>query len=244
MSLIYGHRGASADAPENTLRAFALAAEQQADGVELDVQLTRDGQLVVFHDENLARVTGEKGRLCDRTWEELRRLPIRLPGATAEDGIPLLSEVLTLLHNRGLRVNIELKNSEILYDGLEERCLEAVARAGMEERTLYSSFNHISMVRLKRLSPSARCGLLYSCTMVEPWRYAAGLGMDALHPHYSELQQENEVPEAHAAGLEVNPWTVNSEEALRWVIRLGADRIITNEPGKARALLKAEQTDL
>ncbi len=244
MTLIYGHRGASADAPENTLRAFALAAEQQADGVELDVQLTRDGRLVVFHDETLERVTGEMGRLCDRTWEELRRLPIRLPGALPEDGIPLLSEVMTLLHDRGLQVNIELKNSVILYDRLEERCLETVARAGMEKRTLYSSFNHVSMVRLKRLSPSARCGLLYDCTMVEPWRYAAGLGMDALHPHYSELQQAGEVPAAHAVGLEVNPWTVNGTEALGQIIRLGADRIITNEPGKARALLMAEQDGL
>ena len=81
MPLIYGHRGASADAPENTMRAFALAADQQADGVELDVQLSRDGHLVVFHDETLERVTGESGMVCDNTLDELRRLPIRLPSA-------------------------------------------------------------------------------------------------------------------------------------------------------------------
>lgn len=244
MPLIYGHRGASADAPENTLRAFALAADQQADGVELDVQLSRDGHLVVFHDETLERVTGESGMVCDNTLDELRRLPIRLPSALPGDGIPLLSEVLALLHDRGLQVNIELKNSVIFYEQMEERCLEAVARAGMEERTLYSSFNHTSMVRMKRLSPSARCGLLYDCIMMEPWRYAAAMGMDALHPNYRELRVEGEMAATHAAGLEINPWTVNETEDLLQVIRLGADRIITNEPGKARTLLRTEQNNL
>ena len=96
----------------------------------------------------------------------------------------------------------------------------------MLERMLFSSFNHHSMVRMKQIDKSLRCGLLYECTMVRPWDYAVSLGMDALHPHYSEvLVPGGECEAAHAAGLEVNPWTVNAEDDLRRVIAAGADQL-------------------
>lgn len=238
MQMIYAHRGASAYAPENTLRAFELACDMHADGVELDVQLTRDRQLVVIHDETIDRVTSGTGLVGGYTYAELCRFPVtRVGEGTARDKIPLLSDVLALLKERGVKLNMELKNSYCTYHGMEELCLQAVADAGMTENTLYSSFNHYSLMRIKRLLPQAQCGILYDCRMIHPWRYAASYGMDALHPHFSELSEEREIPESHMLHLEVNPWTVNSEADLRRMIAIGADRIITNYPDLGRALL-------
>ena len=240
---IYAHRGASAYAPENTMRAFQLAADMRADGVELDVQLTRDRKIVVFHDETLERVTEEEGAVMSYTADQLRkmRVTMRQPGEQGEE-IPLLSEVLSFLKEKNMQVNIELKNSVFRYFGMEELVLDAVAAAGMEDRVLYSSLNHYSMLRVKELNKNAPCGLLYQCTMVEPWRYAGSLGMNALHPQFSELGEERETREAHRMNIEVNPWTVDRDSDLRRVIALGADRIITNYPARARALMdEAEQ---
>ena len=116
MQKIYAHRGASGYAPENTLRAFALAADMGADGVELDVQISKDGRLVVFHDDELSRLTGFTGSVADYTYAELCRMPvIHAVDATERDVAPLLEDVLALLHERGLSVNIELKNSRAAF---------------------------------------------------------------------------------------------------------------------------------
>lgn len=242
MQMIYAHRGASGYAPENTCRAFELACDMGADGVELDVQLTKDRRLVVFHDETIDRVTDGSGAIAEMTYEELLHYPItKAAGADGTDRVPLLQDVLALLKRRGLKVNIELKNSVHPYPGLEELCAAEVAAAGMATDTLYSSFNHYSLLRMKQLLPDAPCGLLYEATLVKPWTYAAALGMNALHPHFSELLVPEEVAESHALGLEVNPWTVNRDEQLRWVIASGADRVITNYPDRALAILREKR---
>lgn len=240
MQMIYAHRGASGYAPENSLRAFELAADMGADGVELDVQLTKDGKLVVFHDETLGRVTEGRGLLSEHTYEELLHVPlVHTSGGTNEDRIPLLSDVLALLYRRDLRVNIELKNSLNPYPGMEELCIRQVRQAHMEKCTLYSSFNHYSLMHVKELDPHAPCGILYDAALLQPWRYAAAMGFDALHPHYSEplFIAQDEVEQAHRLGLEVNPWTVNDEDTVRLAVAKGCDRIISNYPDRARAIL-------
>ena len=187
MQKIYAHRGASGYAPENTLRAFGLAAYMGADGVELDVQISKDGRLVVFHDDELSRLTGFTGSVADYTYAELCRMPvIHAVDATERDVAPLLEDVLALLHERGLSVNIELKNSRAAFPALEEKTLEAVEKAGMREKTIYSSFNHYSLLKVRRLDPNAVCGLLYDAMLYQPWDYARQLGVQALHPHFSE----------------------------------------------------------
>lgn len=237
---IYAHRGASGYAPENTLEAFELAAKQGAYGVELDVHITADGCLVVAHDETVNRCSNGTGLIAEMTLSELKALRFNktFPEYTNAT-IPTFREVLQLLAPTGLHVNVELKNSLIDYPDLERRCVEEAAKEGMLERLIFSSFNHYSMLRLKALDKSLRCGLLYECTMVRPWEYAVSLGMDALHPHFSEvLVPGGECEAAHAVGLEVNPWTVNDEKKLKDVISAGADRIITNYPDRALKLLE------
>ena len=238
---VYGHRGASGYAPENTLEAFELAVQQGAHGVELDVHLSRDGELVVAHDETIERVSDGTGRLCDHSLSELKRLRFNKTHPEYQNArIPTLGEVFELLAPTGLKVNVELKNSLIDYPDLEARCVELAARMGMTERVLYSSFNHHSLLRLKAIDPSIPCGILYECTMVKPWEYAHALGMNALHPHFSELLIPGECDSAHALGLEVNPWTVNDEADILMACRAGADRLITNYPDRALSNLAAQ----
>ena len=240
MQYVYAHRGASGYAPENTLKAFDLAADMHAYGVELDVQRTRDGVLVVFHDETVDRVTDGHGRIADMTLAELRKLRVCKPLPEVTDQvIPTLEEVYTLLHDRGLYCNAELKNSVIFYENLEAEAMEMAAKTGMSDRLLYSSFNHYSMRRVKQLDCKARAGLLYGGVLLyEPWAYAVNMGVDALHPHFAEpLRISDEITCAHRRGIEVNPWTVNTEVDLQTVIAAGADRIITNYPDRALAIL-------
>ena len=232
---IYAHRGASGYAPENTLEAFDLASRIGADGVELDVHLCRSGEIVVAHDETVDRVADGTGMIRSLSLSELKAMRFnRLHPEYAESRIPLLSEVFDLLLPTSLSVNIELKNSIVDYPDLERKVLELTAKEFDVKRVLFSSFNHHSMLRMKQLAPSVPCGLLYEAALVDPWEYAKKLGMDAIHPHYSEvLLTPGECPAAHASGIMVNTWTVNSQEAMEAVLQKGADILITNFPDQA-----------
>lgn len=236
---ICGHRGASGYAPENTLEAFQLAVDLGADAVELDVQLTRDGQLLVAHDETIDRVSNGTGPIAAQTLTALKkydfnRVHPEYEGAKA----PTLNEVFELLKPTRLMINVELKNSINPYPGMEERCLELAAKMGMEERIIYSSFNHYSLLRVKEIDNKAVCGLLFSDILVRPWKYALEVGVEALHPHFGQtIYLEDFCRKAHEAGLAVNVWTVNFERDMKRVIELGCDMMITNYPDRAKALL-------
>lgn len=236
---ICGHRGASGYAPENTLEAFQLAVDLGADAVELDVQLTRDGQILVAHDETIDRVSNGTGPIAAQTLAALKkydfnRVHPEYEGAKA----PTLNEVFELLKPTRLMINVELKNSINPYPGMEERCLELAAKMGMEERIIYSSFNHYSLLRVKEIDNKAVCGLLFSDILVRPWKYALEVGVEALHPHFGQtIYLEDFCRKAHEVGLAVNVWTVNFERDMKRVIELGCDMMITNYPDRAKALL-------
>ncbi len=231
MQQAYAHRGSSGEAPENTLEAFDLAIKQGAHGLELDVHISRDGQIVVAHDETIDRVSNGSGLIADMSVAELKRFNYNKACPQYSKGtLPTLEEVYGLLKPSGLHVNVELKNSVLDYPGLEKKCVELAARMGMESRVLYSSFNHYSLKRIKEMDPSIPCGLLYDAVMVAPWDYGIALGMDALHPHYSSLQFDDLCQNAHQAGIRVNPWTVNDMDHIEMALKLGADIVISNYP--------------
>lgn len=239
MTKIYAHRGASGYAPENTLEAFALAAEQGAQGVELDVHLSKDGEVVVAHDEQVDRVSDGEGLLVDMTVAELKKLTFsRVMPEFAPCRMPTLREVYALLKPTGLEVNVELKTNAIAYEDIERKCVDLAAEMGMTERVLYSSFNHYSLLKIKEIDRSLPCGLLYEATMVWPWKYAKEIGMEALHPHFYQLMVPSFTHNAHKEKILVNPWTVNREEDLRWVFDCGADIVITNYPDRALEILR------
>ena len=235
--LIWGHRGASGHAPENTLPAFELAADMGADGVELDVQETKDGVLVVCHDETIDRTSSGAGWLKDFTFDELRKLDFS-NGNAAYEGvkIPTMEEVFNLLAPTGLTINIELKTGIVFYDRIEEKILELAGRKYRADRIIYSSFNHYSVCKIKSLDPSAKVGLLYADGPVDMPGYGHRLCADALHPAFYNLRYPDYMEDCRKYGLDVNVWTVNTTEELMTCRQLGVNAIITNYPDKAKKL--------
>lgn len=229
---VWAHRGASGYAPENTLEAFKKAEKMKADGVELDVQLTKDEELVVIHDETVDRVSGEKGFVKDYTLKELKRLNVskHMPSYDKKTRIPTLDEVFDLLKNTEMTINIELKNGIVQYKNLEKKVLALVEEYDMLDRIWCSSFNHESIVRMKKLCPDMRCGLLFSDIIVNPAEYASELHVDALHPATYHMQDENYIDKAHGRGLRAHVWTVNEKHEMKALVKAEADAIITNYP--------------
>ena len=160
MSLNFAHRGWSGLYPENTLLAFQKAIDLGVDGFEMDVQLSRDGEVVVFHDETLDRVTGYHGYLRDLTVSELKRLDASsgFRGLYGKNEIPTLREFLELVAPTELIVNMELKNNRQYYPQLEEKVIALVRAFGMEKRVIFSSFNNVSILRCRRLATEIDAG--------------------------------------------------------------------------------------
>ncbi|MGI6172805.1 MAG: glycerophosphodiester phosphodiesterase [Christensenellales bacterium] len=237
---IWAHRGASAYAPENTLEAFALAAEMGADGVELDVCCSKDGEVVVCHDATIDRTSTGTGLVADHTLAELKEFSFgkRFPGFE-QAKIPTLREVFALLLPTGLTVNVEIKKDSALCDGIEEKCIAIAKECAMEDRVLYSSFDHESLRIILKIKPDAKTGLLYGEDIENAERYAVEQGAAALHPHYKNLYKGGAIERAHAVGVKVHPWTVNAEEDIARLLDLGADAIITDKPDLARKIRDA-----
>ena len=233
---IWAHRGASDVAPENTLPAFELAVRRGADGIELDVQRTADGHLVVCHDETVERTSDGQGAIVDLTLAQLRSLDFSagmdgFPGTR----IPLLAEVLELMRPTNLLVNVELKDSEEAYPGMADEALRLAADLGMSERVLWSSFNHQTLRAIRDADPDARTGVLVVEPLVDIWHYAERLGAQAVHPYFRSLRfMPDAVDRCHAGGVQVNVWTVNTPEQLADMTALGVDAVISNVPDLGR----------
>lgn len=234
MTKVWAHRGASGYAPENTLDSFGLAVEQQADGVELDVQLTKDDKIVVIHDETIDRVSGKNGFVKDFTLDELKELNVSLPIKDFKPTqIPTLEEVYDLLKGTGLTINVEIKSSLIWYPEIERKTLELTKRMGMEDKVLYSSFNHYSIRKIKELKPDAQTGILYSDVLCDIEDYCKNVGAEALHPAYIHRFMDSVWKEYMQTKIPFHIWTVNEEEDMQFFIEQGIDAIITNYPEKA-----------
>jgi len=230
---IWGHRGACAYAPENTLEAFELAAKMGADGVELDVQLTRDGEVVVIHDETIDRVCNGHGWVKDYTLEELKTFKVNRPHPQYTDAqIPTLREVYELLAPTRLKVNVELKTGYFFYPGIEEKVLQIAKEMNMEEKVWYSSFNHYSIKKIKELDPNAKIGILYGDGIYLPADYAKRLGAEALHPASHNMQYPDFVKNCKEKNVKIHVWTVNDTEHIRQMIDAGVDAVITNYPDR------------
>jgi len=235
---IWAHRGASGYCPENTLASFQKAIDMKADGIELDIQLTKDGQLVVIHDEKIDRTSNGKGWVKDFTLAELKALDFNQQ--FPEQGpmeIPTMEEVLQLIEPTDLTINIEMKTGIVFYP-LEELILKLVAKYHMEERVIYSSFNHLSVKKLHALKPEAKVGFLYADGTIDMPEYGKKHGVDALHPALFNIQYEGFMEDAKKKGLLVHVWTVNEPEYVMMCKQAGVDAVITNYPDMAREVLE------
>lgn len=229
--LFFGHRGARRLAPENTLAAFEAALAAGADGFECDVQRSRDGALIVFHDDTLARTTGAPGRVADATLAELRALD-----AGGGQRIPELSEVLTLARSAGARVLLELK-SPALYPGIEAEVVAAVEAGGLAERTLYQSFDWAALERLRALRPAAELGALYPLQWPRYEPVPAGAQWLVPAGETAWLAPGKLAP-ARTGGRRVLVYFNTSYTDRPWLWRLvrglGAAGLITDDPAAAR----------
>ena len=236
--LILAHRGAAGERPENTLAAFRRALEVGADGIEFDVQLTKDGELVVIHDERLDRTTNGTGWVKDHTLAALQALDAGrwFSQAYREERIPLLAEVLALAAPACV-INVELKNSRVPYPGIESKVIEALKGVDALGKTIVSSFNHDSLQRVKAIDPSARIGYLYQVPWRSPIARALQLGAEGIHPPRLAVSRRL-VLRAHRAGLAVRAWTVNRPKHLQQMMALGVDAIMTDHPAMMREILR------
>jgi glycerophosphoryl diester phosphodiesterase len=239
--LIIAHRGFSGAAPENTLAAFQKAIEAGSDMIELDVHLSRDGEVVVIHDGTLNRTTTGKGKVSDHTLEELKQLDSGswFGPAFAGQRIPMLQEVLDLCRNRIL-VNIELKAEGLgryTVIDLSDRSLQEAEKAGMAGQVLFSSFDLAAIERIQMKKPGMPVALITAL----PWNSPADLAKEMCFTILncrSKTLSRNNLSKAHQEGLQVNVWTVNDEKEMAQFVSLGVDGIITNYPDRLLRTLK------
>lgn len=230
--LIFGHRGASQRAPENTLPAFRAALEAGADGVELDVHLSADSVPVVIHDDRVDTTTDGTGAVASLTLAQLQALDAgggfdpRFAGAR----IPTLEQVLREVGPR-LWINVEVK----VQQGLKA-IVAAVRRTGMAARVWFSSFRPYTLYRLRALAPEVACGLLYAPPTAMSLLLRPFTPHEALHPHVSMVTSRF-VRRAQRQGLRVVAWTVDEPAMAQQLAAWGVDAIITNAPAALRASL-------
>lgn len=234
--LIYSHRGYSGKYPENTMIAFEEAYRAGSDGIELDVQMTSDGSVVIFHDESLERITGTKGLIKDISYDSLPRT------TEGNHPIPLLSEYLSWVRTRDIITNIEIKSAAIYYPGLEEKVASLVRQYRVDERILISSFNPLSLLRTREYAPHLKLAFL-----VETYGFSgfdhlcSAFGFEYFHPDISIVTEEL-VASFHRRGIHVNTYTVDSREDARTAQQAGADGIFTNEPAKMKEFFTQKKT--
>lgn len=239
--LNFAHRGASYHAPENTLAAFLLAAEMGAEGIELDVQLSRDGALVVIHDFVLETTTDGTGPVRERNLTELKELDAgsRFDPAYAGQKIPTLQEVIDTVGHR-LLLNIELKTSSWRDDGLVRAVIQSIEDNDLLDRTVVSSFNPLALCRVNKLNQSVSTGLLYApdlpIPLRSPWTRHL-LRLDAMHPHHS-LVDDRYMEWASEREYRVHTWTVDDPDRMLELMRQDVDLIITNRPDLLRQILE------
>lgn len=231
--MIFAHRGASGNAPENTMAAFRLAVELGCEAIELDVQLTKDGEVVICHDQALDRTTNGSGLLKDYTLSELQRFDAGswFDETFAGEKIPSLDQFLSFIAGTNVTVNIELKNLPIAYEQMERKVVELIHKHGMAEKVIISSFDHYSLAHVAKLDSSLKLGVLLDTKLYEPWHYAARLPFAAysIHPHFSFVD-EMYVKECHKLGFKVIAYTVDDTDWYQHYRRMGIDGIFSNYP--------------
>jgi glycerophosphoryl diester phosphodiesterase len=237
--LIFGHRGASAYAPMNTIPAFELAAEMGADGIELDVHRLADGQVVVVHDFTVDKTTDGTGKVTEMTLEQLRALDAGawFDPKYAGTRVPTLDEVFEAVGQR-LIINVEIKAASLRTDGIETRVAESIRRHRLEQRVIVSSFNPMTLRRFRKVAPEIAIGYLFAPGVTffgSP--LMTGLPHEAKHPHH-EIITEAFMARARRSGHRVNTWTINDPDRARHLRNLGVDAIITDKPDIIRQALE------
>lgn len=252
---VVAHRGGRVWAPENTLAAFKKSVELGADGIELDIHRCKTGELIVIHDESVDRTTDGSGLIKDMTLAQLRELSAGAKWAPAsqlrklsagityssefkKEKLPLLTEVFDLVKGK-LLINIEIKNAPIDYPGIEDDLIVLLKKYPHPDKIMVSSFDHDVIHRFHEKAPQYKCAILSDCILSEVGSYAKAVGADNWNPGFGDFRGDA-AERAHAAGLKVNVWTVNSPEEWKSAMAMPVDGIITDDPEGLKKFLHAE----
>jgi len=212
------------------MAAFRRSIDACVDGIELDVQRCRSGEIVVIHDSDLKRTTNGAGLVKDKSLSQLKELSAGLWFASGFDSerIPTLKEVFELVEGRVV-LNIEIKNAPVEYPGIDDDLLALLEDYPHKGSIIVSSFDHRVVRQVSRKAPELTCALLAVAIFADLKEYATRIGATVWHPSIDELLPDA-VAEAHRAGMEVNVWTANSKEDWAAALSLGVDGIITDDP--------------
>ena len=224
MFVNYAHRGASEYTPENTLLAFYTGIYMGANGIETDVQMTKDGILVLFHDDTIIRLTGAEGSIQDFTLEQLRQFTFENNGFT--DKIVVFEDFLQQFGWRDITFAIEIKQA-----GIESQVVDLIRKNNMESKTIVTSFMLDSVRAAKNYAPELKVGFLTRTVSDELLAELKTMGAEQLCPIATDVTAET-VARWHAEGFEVRAWGVKDENLMRQVYDAGSDGMTVNFPDK------------
>ena len=231
MFINYAHRGASAYAPENTMRAFRLGVKMGANGIETDIRKTADGVLVLFHDESLLRLTGRDVRIGELTFDELTEIGIPSPDGTGSDTVPRLSTFLSFAKDQPVLIALEIK-----ADGIEPEVLDAIRSFETAGKCIITSFEFDHIRNIKALAPAQKTGLLVRSVDDDVLCELKRIGTEQICPKADILSPEL-VRSLRKSGFNVRAWGVKDEALMLHALRCGVDGMTVNFPDKLHAIL-------
>ncbi|MDD3368954.1 MAG: glycerophosphodiester phosphodiesterase [Lachnospiraceae bacterium] len=239
MTKNFAHRGYSGKYPENTMLAFEKAIEAGADGIELDVQETKDGVIVICHDERVDRTTNGEGRIKDFLFEDLRKLDASYiyTGQMGFNPIPTLEEYFELVKDTPIITNIEMKTGIYEYLPMEQKVYDMICKYHLQEKVIISSFNHYTILRMKEMAPELKYGFLTEDWIIDVGPYIHKHGVQCFHPNFHNLIP-SVVEQVKKYGIEINCYTVNTEEDVLDLAEKGVDSVIGNFPEMAKETLQ------
>lgn len=233
MVLNFAHRGSLEEAPENTISAMKKALEHETAAIELDVQLTKDGHLVLIHDQKFTRFNKKyTGFVKDYTLAEIEQIDIGSSFSEdyAGETLTTLDKVLELVP-KDVLLNIEIKNIPIIYDGIEDKVIDMLKAYDRLDNIIISSFDHEALKKVQAHDLGIPLGLLLYYRILEPWKYAksTGLELTSVNPLFTTIDKQF-VDEFHNLGLKVYPFTVNNEAHYAKLLEIGVDGVFSNNP--------------
>lgn len=247
--MLFGHRGCSTLAPENTLSSFTKAKELEIPGVELDVQSCRSGELIVFHDFNLKRITGLDKDVGDTDFKEIRDLDAGswFDKSFSREKIPTMDEVFDCL-GESVYYDIEIKNRGRNNFSLERSLLNLIRKRNLADRIIVSSFNPHSLRAVKKLDPEIRTALIYSRDPQLPLWLRRGAGRIICQPQLLKPDKQQVTPfmilwKKKILGYPLIAWTEDNESTALHLLKMGVDGIISNQPEKMLSLLQDYQSN-
>ncbi len=227
---IIAHRGLSASYPENTLIAFQEAAKLDCWGVEFDVHLTKDNQLVVIHDESIKRTSNGTGFVKDLTLAELKTYDFGswFDSKFADQQVPTLAEVLEIFKDTQHHINIEIKSDIFEYPGIEMLVANEIEAFQLKNRVIVSSFNHETIMRFQQMMPNVNCALLFASLIINLEEYVRQFNCNAIHiPYYYGMRSI--IQRVIKQGMTVRAYTVNNDKIAQQMQQLGVDAIFSDK---------------